>query len=433
MLAGTRTKPYLVPKHQSLRCFHPNGIRCGRDMRRFLYGENASPAKPQGIGNQVHQRFTRTHFLQTFANPSNSVTTEPAGVALMIAEVLHSSGHPIDPDTRGIMESRFGHDFSQVRVHDDAKATASARGVGARAFTIENHIIFGSGQYALSNMDGVRLLSHELTHVVQQRSSQGPRRQDQLLAGNYEVAAEREAVQSAAKVSRRKTVSVHEKPGSAFQGTYLGAGLGAGLGALSGAAIGLGIGSLFGPLGLLIGAGIGALAGGIAGGFVGSYLTTPLSDMSTYQSPGASGWWGAKFGCYRNNCTRRHKGWDIYAPVGTEVRAVTAGEVTHGENPPGWGHYIRLKSHLDEKRVYLYAHLSARKPAGDYLPGQKIGETGTSGIAQASRPHLHFEVLDGVTRVDPDKYFAEPSKVIETTGSAPVEIDKSAAPPCAPC
>jgi hypothetical protein len=66
------------------------------------------------------------------------------------------------------MEPRFGHDFSQVRVHTDAHAASSARAVDALAYTVREHIAFATGQYAPESNEGRRLLAHELTHVVQQ-------------------------------------------------------------------------------------------------------------------------------------------------------------------------------------------------------------------------------------------------------------------------
>jgi hypothetical protein len=66
------------------------------------------------------------------------------------------------------MEPRFGQDFNQVRVHTDAQAAASAREIGALAFTVGPDIVFGS-QYAPATVPGQRLLAHELAHVVQQR------------------------------------------------------------------------------------------------------------------------------------------------------------------------------------------------------------------------------------------------------------------------
>ena len=71
-------------------------------------------------------------------------------------------------EARSYFEPRFGHDFSQVRVHADAEATSAARAVQARAYTFGRNIVFGDGEYAPETPAGRRLLAHELTHVVQQ-------------------------------------------------------------------------------------------------------------------------------------------------------------------------------------------------------------------------------------------------------------------------
>jgi hypothetical protein len=65
------------------------------------------------------------------------------------------------PATRALMEPRFGHDFSRVRVHTDGRAAESARAVNALAYTVGTDVVFDSGR-------GQRLLAHELGHVVQQ-------------------------------------------------------------------------------------------------------------------------------------------------------------------------------------------------------------------------------------------------------------------------
>src|SRR4051794_29240738 len=67
-------------------------------------------------------------------------------------------GRALDADTRGYMESRFGHDFSTVRVHADTGATASARELGAAAYTVGQHIVFGPGRYQPETPSGGRLL-----------------------------------------------------------------------------------------------------------------------------------------------------------------------------------------------------------------------------------------------------------------------------------
>ena len=68
------------------------------------------------------------------------------------------------------MESRFGYDFSQVRVHTDARAGDSARALEAPAYTVGRNVVFADEQYAPDMTEGRRLLAHELTHVVQQSS-----------------------------------------------------------------------------------------------------------------------------------------------------------------------------------------------------------------------------------------------------------------------
>ena len=66
------------------------------------------------------------------------------------------------------MSTRFGHDFSGVKVHADDRAAASATSIGARAYTFGDHIVFGQGQFTPARRDGQWLLAHELAHVVQQ-------------------------------------------------------------------------------------------------------------------------------------------------------------------------------------------------------------------------------------------------------------------------
>ncbi|MEL6404705.1 MAG: DUF4157 domain-containing protein [Chloroflexota bacterium] len=76
------------------------------------------------------------------------------------------------PDTlRSPLESAFGTDFSNVRVHTDSDAHALNRSVQAKAFTTGNDIFFSKGTYNPESESGQRLLAHELTHVVQQGAS----------------------------------------------------------------------------------------------------------------------------------------------------------------------------------------------------------------------------------------------------------------------
>lgn len=77
-------------------------------------------------------------------------------------------GKAMPDSTRGFMESRFGNDFSDVKVHTDNQAVQMNRDLNAKAFTHGKDIYFNSGQYNPESNSGKSLLAHELTHTVQQ-------------------------------------------------------------------------------------------------------------------------------------------------------------------------------------------------------------------------------------------------------------------------
>jgi hypothetical protein len=90
-----------------------------------------------------------------------------------VDRVLSCAGRPLEPTLLRDMEHRFGHDFSQVRVHTGEAAERSARDVNANAYTVGHNIAFGAGRFAPETHDGRRLIAHELTHVVQQSELKG--------------------------------------------------------------------------------------------------------------------------------------------------------------------------------------------------------------------------------------------------------------------
>jgi hypothetical protein len=112
----------------------------------------------------------------------------------VVREVTRTPGEPLDADVRAHFEPRFQHSFAQVRVHADARAADSAAAVGALAYTVGNHIVFGSGGYDPRGSKGRRLLAHELAHVVQQM---GDRRWAAASTVPPEVEAEQAAARSA--------------------------------------------------------------------------------------------------------------------------------------------------------------------------------------------------------------------------------------------
>jgi outer membrane protein OmpA-like peptidoglycan-associated protein len=112
----------------------------------------------------------------------------------IVQEVLNSPGRPLESDARADMEPSFGQDFSQVRVHTDAKAAESANAVQAHAYTVGRDIVFGPGQYSSHSDASTHLLAHELTHVMQQTLN------------GVDADSERLANAAAARVSRGQAV-----------------------------------------------------------------------------------------------------------------------------------------------------------------------------------------------------------------------------------
>jgi hypothetical protein len=76
-------------------------------------------------------------------------------------------GQPLPESIRRTLERRFKVSLTGVRIHTDAAAQAAVSAIGARAFTVGEHIFFAAGHPAFDTSDGMALLVHEITHVVQ--------------------------------------------------------------------------------------------------------------------------------------------------------------------------------------------------------------------------------------------------------------------------
>jgi hypothetical protein len=77
-------------------------------------------------------------------------------------------GNKLDKNTKQEMESGFGADFSNVKIHTDSNAEQMSQEIGAQAFTNGNDVYFNKGKYNPDSKEGKHLLAHELTHTVQQ-------------------------------------------------------------------------------------------------------------------------------------------------------------------------------------------------------------------------------------------------------------------------
>ena len=165
--------------------------------RKCACGNHAGGGECEACSKQKQtlQRATRNPELET---------RDRDGVPPIVHDVLRSPGQPLDPPTRAFMEPRFGHDFSQVRVHTDARAAESARAVNAQAYTVGQNIVFATVQYTPGESRNKRILAHELAHIIQQSTSMR-RLPDKLEVTNPADASEREAEAAAQAIMQERT------------------------------------------------------------------------------------------------------------------------------------------------------------------------------------------------------------------------------------
>lgn len=103
------------------------------------------------------------------ANPTRVAGGSPAGEDFEHRlQASHDRGRTLPPGVRETFETKFGVDFSAVRIHAGHKAGQLSQAIGAQAFTRGSDIYFGPGRSEADTKAGQHLLAHELTHVIQQ-------------------------------------------------------------------------------------------------------------------------------------------------------------------------------------------------------------------------------------------------------------------------
>ena len=124
----------------------------------FATGRSAPDMVGETAGSAVHrQSLGKRH--------EGGGGADLAGTAL--AQVSSSGGHALEAATRKPYERFFGVDLSFVRIHDNSAANRASKEIDAHAFARGNDIYFAAGQFNPGAPDGQRLLTHELTHVLQ--------------------------------------------------------------------------------------------------------------------------------------------------------------------------------------------------------------------------------------------------------------------------
>ena len=144
-------------------------VKGGNTGKRLMLQRKCACGAGAGAGGECDSCAAKA-LLQRHSH--SSAPAEHEAWPSSVNDRLSRTGRPLDADTRSFMEDRFGNDFSDVRVHDDTAAAASARDVDAEAYTVGQHIVFGDGHYQPQSESGRHLLAHELAHTVQQQGLQ---------------------------------------------------------------------------------------------------------------------------------------------------------------------------------------------------------------------------------------------------------------------
>lgn len=166
----------------------------------------------------------------------------PVAVPPIVQDVVSSPGQPLETGIRSLLEPRFGHDFSHVRVHTDQRAAESADAVRAFAYAVGSDLVFGAGRYEPRTERGSRLLAHELTHVVQQSRGSAAIQPAKPISDPSD-SAEVEADFTAQRVLSGEKLKITQSPSATLHAFGWGEGLAIGGGA---ALVGLGIAWLAG-------------------------------------------------------------------------------------------------------------------------------------------------------------------------------------------
>jgi hypothetical protein len=140
------------------------------------------PARPDGTGTELTARAAAAgrwdvvgaggllDLQRSAGNQGVAAAMEDEERSPVHDVISSGNGRPLEPEVRTDMEARLGHDFGDVRIHDDATAHNSAVSVNAHAYTVGSNIVFQRDRYDPSSPQGQVTLAHELTHVQQQRN-----------------------------------------------------------------------------------------------------------------------------------------------------------------------------------------------------------------------------------------------------------------------
>ena len=139
----------------------------------------ASPSGPPGRAQthadagQLQRNAGNTAVLRLLQSRASHATPDVSPGLESYVERSRGGGRPLPAATRAAFEPRLDRDLGDVRLHADSRAASATAEIGARAFTKQSDIYFGTDQLRPGTAQGDRLLAHELAHVAQQKQRCG--------------------------------------------------------------------------------------------------------------------------------------------------------------------------------------------------------------------------------------------------------------------
>jgi hypothetical protein len=99
---------------------------------------------------------------------AGAASTPAASSAASYISSLNGKGSELPAASRHFFQNAMGANFKDVKIHTGSQAAESAAAINAKAYTIDNNIVFAANQFNTETHEGKKLLAHELTHVMQQ-------------------------------------------------------------------------------------------------------------------------------------------------------------------------------------------------------------------------------------------------------------------------
>lgn len=98
---------------------------------------------------------------QTAIGPEGGAVSDQLAAKIQRAQ---NGGSSMSPQVRSALEPKLGADLSNVKIHTGSQSAQLSRDLGAKAFTVRNHIFYGANQ----SPSDLSLTAHEAVHTVQQ-------------------------------------------------------------------------------------------------------------------------------------------------------------------------------------------------------------------------------------------------------------------------